>query len=91
MNEAEGVQDESGITLPESIPESEEEDISLEEKWHGVHEPSLTPAWMFAAVKTSSSCATQRPLKSVKRFMMRQFEVRSCALGGHAQRSPSWR
>ena len=32
MNEAEGVQDESGITLPESIPESEEEDISLEEK-----------------------------------------------------------
>lgn len=32
MNEAEGVQDESGITLPESIPENEEEDISLEEK-----------------------------------------------------------
>ncbi len=32
MNEAESVQDESGITLPDAIPEEEESDVGLEEK-----------------------------------------------------------
>ncbi|MEL0331403.1 MAG: aminopeptidase [Candidatus Poseidoniales archaeon] len=32
MNEAESVQDESGITLPDAIPEEEEGDVGLEEK-----------------------------------------------------------
>ena len=86
MNEAEGLGEESGMTIPDAIPDEEDGEVDVAEMMATQRVRSSTPAWMCDEVKTSSSFATPQPPKSGKHCMtLRAFEIGPCALGGHAQ------
>ena len=90
MNEAEGVQDESGITLPESIPRTKRR-TSASRK-NGTEARTVIDTCMDVRRGENILIVCDPTTTEIGQAIHDgQFEVRSCALGGHAQRSPSWR